>query len=328
MRPASDAGRFVSPSLYAAGAGRYPLPNRNGFDAMPYATTPDHVRLYYEEVGSGTPILFLHEFASDHRGWEPQLREFGKRHRCIAYSARGYTPSDVPADPAAYSYRHVMRDAVAVLDDLGIEQAHLVGLSMGGYTALQVALNHPDRVRSLVLAGTGSGSERWYTADFHKHSRELGDQFAREGAAAVAAGYGQGPSRLPFLIKDPRGFAEFSARLAEHDAQGSAHTSRGFQGARPSLYDFDAEIRKLATPALIVVGDEDDRCIEPSLYLKDALAAAGMVMLAKTGHVVNLEEPDLFNALVGDFLIRVEAGRWAARDPATRGTRPFSPALK
>jgi 3-oxoadipate enol-lactonase len=295
---------------------------------MPYATTPDNVRLYYEEVGVGDAVLFLHEFASDHRGWEPQLREFGKRYRCIAYSARGYRPSDVPADTNAYSYRHQMRDCLAVLDHLKLDQAHLIGLSMGGYTALQVALNHPDRVRSLVLAGTGSGSERWYTQEFHTHSRALADEFERDGSTAVAKTYGQGPSRLPFLLKDPRGFAEFSARLAEHDAQGSANTSRGFQGARPSLYDFENEIRQLSVPALIVVGDEDDRCIEPSLFLKQALSASGLVMLAKTGHVVNLEEPDLFNAVVGDFLVRVEAGRWSPRDPRTRGTRPFTPAAK
>src|SRR5450759_5333073 len=101
---------------------------------MPYALTSDNVRLYYEEVGQGTPILFVHEFAGDHRSWEPQLREFGKRCRCIAYAARGYTPSDVPPSGEAYSYQHVMRDAVAVLDHLKIERAHLVGLSMGGYT--------------------------------------------------------------------------------------------------------------------------------------------------------------------------------------------------
>jgi proline iminopeptidase len=295
---------------------------------MPYAVTPDNVKLYYEEVGQGTPILFVHEFASDHRGWEPQLREFGKRYRCIAYSARGYAPSDVPADEGAYSYLHVMRDAVAVLDHLKIDSAHLIGLSMGGYTALQVALNHEPRVRSLVLAGTGSGSERWYTEDFHRHSRALGDTFAREGAAAVAKGYGMGPTRLPFLLKDPRGFAEFTRRLAEHDAQGSARMSRGFQGGRPSLYDFEAEIRKLGVPALIVVGDEDERCIEPSLFLKDAIPASGLAVLPKSGHVVNLEEPDLFNALVGDFLFRVDAGRWAPRDPRTRGLRPFTPAGK
>ena len=284
---------------------------------MPYAVAGDNVKLYYEEAGQGVPILFVHEFASDYRGWEPQMREFGKRYCCITYSARGYTPSDVPADPDAYSYKHVMRDAVAVLDHLAIDKAHIIGLSMGGYTALQVALNHPDRVRSMTLAGAGSGSERWFTETFHKNSRELGAQFERDGSAAVAATYGNGPSRVPFAIKDPRGFAEFAKHLAEHDAKGSANTSRGFQGARPSMYDFEDAIRRLKTPALIVVGDEDDRCIEPSLFLKDTIAASGLVMLPKTGHVVNLEEPDLFNAVVGDFLSRVDAGRWPPRDPRT-----------
>jgi 3-oxoadipate enol-lactonase len=289
---------------------------------MPYAVTSDEVKLYYEEVGRGTPILFVHEFAGDHRSWELQLRELGKRYRCITYAARGYRPSDVPGDPAAYSYMHVMRDAVTVLDHLQIDRAHLIGLSMGGYTALQVALNHPGRVRSLVLAGTGSGSERWYTEDFHKRSRDLAVQFEKEGSAAVAQTYGRSASRITFEIKDPRGFAEFSRQLAEHDAQGSAHMSRGFQGARPSLYDFEADIRKLEMPALIVVGDEDERCIEPGLFLKDALTASGLAVLPKTGHAVNLEEPDLFNQLVGHFLARADNGNWLPRDPRTCGAKP------
>jgi 3-oxoadipate enol-lactonase len=193
---------------------------------------------------------------------------------------------------------------------------------MGGYTVLQVALNHPQRVRSLVLAGAGSGSERWYTEEFHKRSRDLATQFEREGSAAVAQTYGRSPSRIPFELKDPRGFAEFAKQLAGHDAQGSAHMSRGFQGARPSLYDFEKEIRKLTTPALIVVGDEDERCIEPGLFLKDAISASGLVIFPKTGHAVNLEEPGLFNQVVGDFLARVDGGHWLARDPRTRASKP------
>jgi len=288
---------------------------------MAYALTSDKVKLYFEEVGRGTPILFVHEFAGDHRSWEPQLREFGKRYRCITYAARGYKPSDVPADPAVYSYQHVMRDAIAVLDHLKIEQVHLIGLSMGGYTALQAALNYPGRVRSLVLAGAGSGSERWHTEEFHKSSRDLATQFEREGSAAVAQTYGHGPSRIPFELKDPRGFAKFIRQLAEHDAKGSAHTSRGFQGERPSLYDFEKEIRTLTIPALIVVGDEDERCIEPGLFLKDAIPASGLAIFPKTGHAVNLEEPDLFNQVVGDFLSRVDSGRWLTRDPRTRASK-------
>src|SRR6476660_5205379 len=169
---------------------------------MPCVTTPDNIHLYYEEVGEGAPILFLHEFASDYRGWEPQMREFGKCYRCISYSARGYFPSDVPNDKEVYSYKHVMRDAVAVLDYLKIEAAHFVGLSMGSYTSLQVALNHPNRVRSMVLAGIGSGSERCYTESLREQSRILAQQFEREGSESVAKSYAQGPSRIPFVIKD------------------------------------------------------------------------------------------------------------------------------
>ena len=103
---------------------------------MPHATATDGVRLYFEEVGAGTPLLFLHEFAADHSNWEPQLRYFARRHRCIAYAARGYTPSDVPASPDLYSYVHFYTDALAVLDHLGIASAHFVGLSMGSYSSL------------------------------------------------------------------------------------------------------------------------------------------------------------------------------------------------
>ena len=109
---------------------------------MPYATASDKVRLYYEEAGSGTPILFSHEFAGDHRNWEPQMRFFARRHRCITYSCRGYKPSDIPADVIAYSYKHWISDAVAILDHLKIDKAHFVGLSQGGYTALDAG--HPS----------------------------------------------------------------------------------------------------------------------------------------------------------------------------------------
>jgi proline iminopeptidase len=287
---------------------------------MLYAIASDNVRLHYEEAGSGTPILFVHEFAGDHRSWEPQMRYFARSHRCIAYAARGYTPSDIPDDPAVYSYRHFFQDAIAVLDHLKIAKAHIVGLSMGGYTTLQVGLNHPDRALSLTPAGAGSGSERWLTDEFRRNAQATAGVFETKGSAEVAKTYGIGPGRVSFAVKDPRGFAEFCNRLAEHDPRGSALTMRNFQGGRPSLYDFEADLRRLALPTLIVVGDEDDPCIEPGLLLKQWIAASGLALLPKTGHVVNLEEPDLFNRTLAEFLARVEAGRWPPRDP--RSVRP------
>ena len=282
---------------------------------MPYATTSDRVRLYYEEAGTGTPILFVHEFAGDHRNWEPQMRYFSRRHRCITYSARGYKPSDVPNDPKAYTYQHWASDAVAVLDHLKIAKAHIVGLSMGGYTVVQIGLRHPDRALSLTAAGAGSGSERARIDEFRRHALATADEFEQRGSAEVVKNYGMGPARIPFLLKDPRGFADFNAAFAEHDAQGAARTLRGFQAGRPSLYDFEDAIRRITVPTLIVVGDEDDPCLEPSLFLKQWIATSGLAVLPKTGHVVNQEEPALFNTLVADFIARVEAGRWPARDP-------------
>src|SRR6201987_5503254 len=125
---------------------------------MPHAITKDNVRLYFEEAGSGTPIRFLHEFAADHTNWEPQMRSFSRGHRCIAYSARGYTPSDVPASADGDTFEHFFTDPLAALDHLNIAKAHFVGLSMGAYSSLQIALNAPERALSMTLAGVVSGS--------------------------------------------------------------------------------------------------------------------------------------------------------------------------
>jgi 3-oxoadipate enol-lactonase len=282
---------------------------------MPYAVASDKVRLYFEEAGSGTPIIFLHEFAADHTNWEPQMRYFSRGHRVIAYSARGYTPSDVPESADAYTYKHFYTDALAVLDHLGIAKAHFVGLSMGSYSSLHVALNAPNCALSMTLAGVGSGSSLENLEAFRKGCRETAEQFEAIGSVEVAKVTREAPGRIPFLVKDPRGHADFYAALARHDAKGSANTMRSFQGGRPSIYMLTDEIRKAATPALIICGDEDDNCVEPSLFLKKHLPAAGLTFFPKSGHVLNLEEPALFNEMVERFIALVEAGRWGPRDP-------------
>jgi 3-oxoadipate enol-lactonase len=286
---------------------------------MPYAVTSDKVRLYYEEAGSGTPIIFLHEFAADHTNWEPQMRYFSRGHRCIAYSARGYTPSDVPPSSESYSYKHFYTDALAVLDHLKIEKAHLVGLSMGSYSSLQIGLNAPQRAHSMTLAGVGSGSNLTNLDAFRKQCMANAEQFEGIGSVEVAKVTREAPGRIPFLVKDPRGHADFYAALARHDSKGSANTMRGFQGGRPSIYTLTEAIAKVPTPALIICGDEDDACVEPSLFLKKHLPAAGLTFFPKSGHVLNLEEPALFNEMVEHFIALVEAGRWPVRDPRSMG---------
>jgi proline iminopeptidase len=270
--------------------------------------------VYFEEAGSGTPIIFLHEFAADYTNWEPQMRYFSRGHHCIAYSARGYTPSDIPRSADVYTYKHFYTDALAVLDHLRIAKAHFVGLSMGSYSSLQIGLNAPERALSMTLAAVGSGSELEKLEAFRKQCQANAEQFETVGSAEVAKITREAPSRISFMLKDPRGHAYLYAALARHDSRGSANTMRGFQGGRPSIYTMTDAIKKVMTPALIICGDEDENCIGPSLFLKQHLAASGLAIFPKAGHVLNLEEPALFNEMVERFITLAEAGRWPARD--------------
>src|SRR5262249_58563328 len=100
---------------------------------MPHLTTDDGIKLFYDETGTGIPLVFVHEFAGDHRSWESQVRYFGRRYRCIRYNARGYPPSDVPADGERYSQARARDDIRAILDPPKIDKAHVVRLSLGGF---------------------------------------------------------------------------------------------------------------------------------------------------------------------------------------------------
>jgi len=282
---------------------------------MALAVADDGVRLHYEEAGSGTPIVFVHEFGGDHRSWEPQLRQLARRHRCVTFAARGYPPSDVPESVEAYSQARAVADIVAVMDAAGIDRAHVVGLSMGGFAALHLALEHPDRARSIVVAGTGYGAEKAFEAYFRDVSAEVARQFETQGSETFARTYALGPSRVQFQNKDPRGWLEFAQQLGEHSARGAANTMRGVQMRRPSLYDLEPRLRTLDVPTLVMTGDEDDHCLQPALYLKKTIPRCGLVVLPKSGHTLNLEEPELFNRFVADFVAQVDAGRWPARDP-------------
>ena len=282
---------------------------------MSRARTLDGVELYYEESGRGFPLLFVHEFAGDHRSWATQVAHFGKSYRCITYSARGYPPSGVPAELSAYSQSIAVEDAVAVLDAAGVQAAHVVGLSMGGFATLHLVLTHPDRVRSAVVAGVGYGSQPEKQEQFRKESNAIADAFQSLGSAKVAETYAVGPARVQLQVKNPTAWSGFAAALAQHDATGAALTMRGVQATRPSLYDLQKELRAVRTPVLIVTGDEDEGSLEPSLMLKRTIATSGLAIQPRTGHTVNLEDPDAFNEVVGGFLAAVESGEWRERDP-------------
>jgi pimeloyl-ACP methyl ester carboxylesterase len=281
---------------------------------MPHASAKDGIRLYFEEAGSGTPLVFIHEFAGDHRSWEPQLRFFSRYFRCITYAARGFPPSEVPEDGERYSQAHARDDAIAVLDHLKVDRAHVVGLSMGGFAALHVGIAYPKRARSLVIAGCGYGAEPEKKDKFRAECEAAASSFLSNWSEA-AGKYALGPTRVQFQNKDPRGWAEFARQLGEHSPKGQALTMRGVQMRRPSLYELVEDMKKIDVPALIVTGDEDDPCLEPALLMKRSIPNSGLVVLPRAGHTINIEEPEAFNRALFEFFTLVDEGRATARDP-------------
>jgi pimeloyl-ACP methyl ester carboxylesterase len=271
------------------------------------------VRLYYEVTGSGAPLIFVHEFAGDCRSWDPQVKFFARRYQVTTYNARGYPPSEVPEDPAAYSQDIAVEDLRGLLTRLGIAQAHLCGLSMGAYAVLHLGLRYPEMARSLVIAGCGYGSDD--PERFRQDAEELAGRIDRDGMTAVSPVYARGPTRVQFLRKDPAGWQEFADALSRHSGPGSARTMRGVQARRPSLYALEEMLRRLTVPTLIINGDEDDPCLNPGLFLKRQISTAGLLVFPMTGHTINLEEPAAFNSSVLAFLTLVDCGRWPIRDP-------------
>jgi pimeloyl-ACP methyl ester carboxylesterase len=268
------------------------------------------VELAYQESGHGFPLIWCHEFAGSMESWEPQVHFFARRYRVITYNARGYPPSEVPSDPAAYSQDIAVEDLFGLVQHLGIEQAYIGGLSMGGSLALHFGIRHPEHCRALIVAAAGSGSTN--PDEFRANSRALADRLEAEGGAGFSD-YGAGPTRVQLRRKDPAGYETFARLLAAHSPQGSAHTMRGVQAGRPPIFVWQEQMQALQVPTLVLVGDEDEPCIEPSLFMKQNILSCGLAVFPQSGHAINLEEPDLFNRLCLDFLTAVEAGAWDRR---------------
>lgn len=283
---------------------------------MSFALASDGTKLFYEVVGDGEPIVFVHEFAGNARSWEPQLRHFSRRFKCIVFNARGYPPSDVPEDMQAYSQAQAVRDVASVMDAAGVQKAHVVGLSMGGFAALHFGLTFPERALSLCVAGAGYGAEPERREQFRHEAKVCADTLLEIGMEAFAERYTQGPTRLPFKRDDPRGFAEFVEMMKAHSARGSANTQLGVQRERPSLFDLQETLATLTVPTLIVNGDEDWPCLAPGNMMKQVIPSAALLVLPNCGHTINLEYPALFNAALDDLFARVASGRWPMRDAA------------
>lgn len=275
-------------------------------------TASDGIRLEVCSVGSGAPLVFVHEFSSDARSWDAQVHFFSRYYRCIVYCARGYPPSDVPTELGAYGQPRAAEDLADVVRAACEGAAHIVGLSMGGFAALHFGLRHPQLARSLVIAGVGYGAKPEQQDDHRVSSQREADHAETIGMAAFARELAESGYAQCLRGKDESGWFRFAQRLAEHSVTGMAMTMRGVLAMRPSLWHLGDALRGLDRPILLVVGDEDTPCLEPNLFLKATLPDAALCVMPRAGHLLNLEEPALFNAIVFGFLAAVERGRWSA----------------
>jgi pimeloyl-ACP methyl ester carboxylesterase len=269
----------------------------NGFD------------IFYEITGKGTPIIWCHEAAGDYRAWDPQVRFFSRYFQNITWNFRGFPPSAVPNDPATYSEQIMVSDMRELLRQLKVDRAHVVGLASGAAIALTFALTHPEMCLSLTLAACGVGS---LNTEQRQQQIEKSVEMLSGGTMDVLVEFqSRRPARQQFLRKDPKGWQLFHDQFLEQSPLGWSMTARYVAGSRPTVFSLKEKLNALRVPTLIMVGDEDEACLEPSIFIKRQLPSAGLVTFPQSGHTLNLEDPAAFNDALLKFLQHVAAGTWA-----------------
>ena len=262
----------------------------------------DGVRLEVRSVGSGAPLVFVHEFSGDARSWDPQVGFFSRYYRCTVYCARGYPPSDVPTSVGAYDQIRAAEDLADVVRRLPTVRRTSSGCRWAALPRCISGLRHPQLVRSLVVAGVGYGAKPEQQAEHSASSCSarpitpkrsawrLLPEISPKATMRNACAPRTRPRWLRFAERTGRAFGDRDgddvARRARHAA--IAMASRG-------------RLRGLDRPVLLVAGDEDTPCLEPSLFLKATLPDAALCVMPRTGHLINLEEPALFNTIVIQF---------------------------
>ena len=276
---------------------------------MPYVESNGD-RLYYEVAGSGIPIVFVHEFSGDLWSWEKQIQHFSRRYRCIAFNARGYPPSDVPKAASKYSHKQAVDDVAALMRHLKIAKAHIFGCSMGSRTTLDFGLRYPRMALSLTMIGIGSGGDPRDGAAFKRAAEARARLYEEAGLGEVLKRLKKADNRIQLKRKNPRAFDDFCTRFMRHSALGCALVTRRVMAPRASLYSMSRALQAMKVPSQVIVGDEDRSAVDAGLFLKRASPAVRLAIVPATGHLVNLEEPDLLHRLSEDFFALVESKKW------------------
>jgi pimeloyl-ACP methyl ester carboxylesterase len=277
---------------------------------MPHVTASDGTKLYYESTGpdgdKGPAIVFVHELAGSHRSFDAQVAALKGNYRCVVYNARGYPPSDIPWSVDSYSQEHAASDIADLLDGLSIGNAHVAGVSMGSASALQFALKHPHRVRSLILCAIGTGSDQ-SKEEFEGAIEGMAQQVEKLGLHKYGENFANSPNRKTLRDNNPKEYDAFLEQYSSGSVLGMTNTMRGVQKRRAPLYVHKDRVASLQTPTLVVVGEKDAPCRKPSEFLRDTMPSAKLEVVEGAGHAVNLEKPAVYNRLVNEFLDSVEA---------------------
>jgi len=259
------------------------------------------IDLKYRSFGSGQPLILIHGLACGLRMWVRQIGILSRQFRVVVYDQRGHGLSSAPDDPACYSPRLLAGDLVGLLDHLDIQQAHIVGFSLGGGPALALAGSQPNRVSSLVLADVGAGSEnqwrsqwlarRWCTMAQQPPAILYEDMLRHEFYKT----YANANVRTRFHMR---------SLIAATPLVGLTHTLAQVIAKRTSLFRQTALLRSIAVPTLILRGQYDFACLRSSTLLANTIAFAQQLTVAGAGHMVPLERPAAFSRALLDFIQR------------------------
>jgi pimeloyl-ACP methyl ester carboxylesterase len=265
---------------------------------MPKARVGD-ISMYFVEAGGGDPLVLVMGLGADHLAWGFQFQVFAERYRVIAFDNRGAGQSDAPDRP--YTTRMMADDTVGLMAALGIERAHVLGVSLGGMIAQEIALNHPSRVRSLQLHCTLGRPDNYLRAQI-ANGRVQRRKLTRE--EAMRAGY---VWLFTTATYDER--PEFVEMILQNALANPYPMSlTGFERQCDAVDTHDAldRVAAIACPTLISVGDQDI-LVPPrfSRALADRIPGAEFRTIEGVGHGYFWERPDLFNQMCLDFLSRV-----------------------
>ena len=243
------------------------------------------IEIEYQDGGQGSPVLLGHGYSATGRMWDGQRAALGERYRIISWDMRGHGQTESPDDPAQYSAALTVADMRALLQHCGVERAVVGGLSLGGYVALAFYRAHPELVRALVICDSGPGyrnadARAVWNARAHERAAEL----ESKGLEALA-----GRSR------------EMREAMGHHrSAQGLAHAARGMLAQQNStVIDSLPSIR---VPTLVIVGDRDQPFLAPCEYMAKKIPGARLEVIPGAGHSSNLDQPAIFNGVLGNFL--------------------------